>query len=98
MCYIEVILVSYYELELCVLGLGWFFFSFLLTVLHQNGGVFNIAVIPYPDNMKMIFIYSTFIKGDHTYFDIESSGGVDGTKLYPELKYTTISEFLDTLL
>ncbi|KAI3959033.1 hypothetical protein MKX01_023709 [Papaver californicum] len=51
----------------------------------------------YPDNMEMVFIYSAFIKGDHTYFDIESSG-VDGTKLYPHVKYTTISEHLDTLL
>ncbi|XP_041012825.1 probable pinoresinol-lariciresinol reductase 3 isoform X2 [Juglans microcarpa x Juglans regia] len=58
----------------------------------------KIKEVPYPDNMKMIFIYSTFVKGDHTYFDIESSGGVDGTKLYPQLKYTTISEFLDTQL
>lgn len=48
--------------------------------------------------MEMVFIYSAFIKGDQTYFDIESSGGVDGTKLYPELKYTTISEYLDTLV
>lgn len=48
--------------------------------------------------MAMIFIYSAFVKGDHTYFDVEASGGVEGTKLYPELNYTTISEFLDTLL
>ncbi|XP_059433122.1 probable pinoresinol-lariciresinol reductase 3 [Corylus avellana] len=58
----------------------------------------KIKETPYPANLKMIFIYSTFIKGDQTYFDIESSGGVDGTKLYPQLKYTTISEYLDTLL
>ncbi|KAJ4716525.1 putative Isoflavone reductase [Melia azedarach] len=58
----------------------------------------KIKETPYPDNMEMIFIYSVFVKGDHTYFDIESSGGVDGTQLYPHLKYTTISEFLDTLL
>ncbi|GMY05760.1 probable pinoresinol-lariciresinol reductase 3 [Fagus crenata] len=58
----------------------------------------KIKVIPYPNNMKRIFLYSAFIKGDHTYFDIESSGGVDGTKLYPQLKYTTINEYLDTLV
>ena len=46
----------------------------------------------------MVFIYSAFVKGDQTYFDIEVSGGVNGTKLYPEVKYTTISEFLDTLV
>lgn len=53
---------------------------------------------PYPGNMNLIFIYSAFIKGDHTYFDIESSGGVEGTELYPHLRYTTIAEHLDTLL
>ncbi|XP_057456416.1 probable pinoresinol-lariciresinol reductase 3 isoform X3 [Lotus japonicus] len=52
----------------------------------------------FPSNSKMLFIYSAFIKGDHTYFDIESSSGVNGTELYPQLKYTTVSEFLDTLI
>ncbi|KAF8405246.1 hypothetical protein HHK36_010147 [Tetracentron sinense] len=58
----------------------------------------NIQETPYPNNMEMIFIYSAFIKGDQTYFDIEASGGVDGTELYPHVKYTTISEYLDTRL
>ncbi|KDO43666.1 hypothetical protein CISIN_1g043777mg [Citrus sinensis] len=31
----------------------------------------------------------------HT-FNMESSGELDGTKLYPHLKYTTISDYLDT--
>ncbi|XP_059653796.1 probable pinoresinol-lariciresinol reductase 3 [Cornus florida] len=58
----------------------------------------KIKETPYPNNMEMVFIYSAFVKGDQTYFDIESSGGVEGTQLYPHLKYTTISEYLDTLL
>ncbi|OMO75653.1 NmrA-like protein [Corchorus olitorius] len=57
----------------------------------------KIKETPYPDNMEMIFIYSAFVKGDHTYFDIKSSG-FDGSELYPDLKYTTVSEHLDTLL
>lgn len=57
-----------------------------------------IADTPYPENLEMVFIYSTFLKGDHTYFDIEPSSGVEGTQLYPHLKYTTISEHLDNLL
>ncbi|KAI6677731.1 hypothetical protein NL676_038527 [Syzygium grande] len=58
----------------------------------------KIRETPYPDNMLFIFIYSVFIKGDQTYFDIESSGGLEGTQLYPHLNYTTISEYLDTLV
>ncbi|KAJ4963084.1 hypothetical protein NE237_023023 [Protea cynaroides] len=58
----------------------------------------NIQDSPYPNNLEMIFIYSAFIKGDQTYFDIKSSGGVDGTDLYPNVKYTTVNEFLETLI
>ncbi|XP_057964754.1 probable pinoresinol-lariciresinol reductase 3 [Malania oleifera] len=58
----------------------------------------KIKDTPYPECLELIFIYSAFIKGDHTYFDIESSGGVEGTQLYPHVRYTTISDYLDTLL
>lgn len=58
----------------------------------------KIKETPYPDNMQMIFIYSAFVKGDHTYFDIDSHSGAEGTQLYPNVKYATISEFLETLL
>ncbi|KAJ6346011.1 hypothetical protein OIU78_008625 [Salix suchowensis] len=58
----------------------------------------KIKETPYPDNMQMIFIYSAFVKGDHTYFDIDSHSGAEGTQLFPNVKYATISEFLETLL
>lgn len=51
----------------------------------------------FPDNRDLVFIYSAFVKGDQTYFNIEESGGLEGTQLYPDQKYTTISEYLDTL-
>ncbi|KAJ9684977.1 hypothetical protein PVL29_017129 [Vitis rotundifolia] len=35
----------------------------------------------FPKNMSMVFIYSAFVKGDHTYFDIEASSGVNRTQL-----------------
>ncbi|CAA0397484.1 putative pinoresinol-lariciresinol reductase 3 [Arabidopsis thaliana] len=68
------------------------------TFATENQLLKKIKETPYPDNMEMVFIYSVFIKGDHTYFDIESCGGVNGTELYPDVKYMTVSEFLDTLL
>ena len=46
--------------------------------------------------MDLIFIYSAFVKGDHTYFEIDSRS--EGTQLYPDVKYTTVSEYLDTLV
>lgn len=57
-----------------------------------------IAETPYPDNMQMVFIYSAFVKGDQTYYDIDSSNGVEGSQLYPHIKYTTVSQYLDKLL
>ncbi|KAL2928018.1 putative pinoresinol-lariciresinol reductase 3 [Bienertia sinuspersici] len=58
----------------------------------------RIKETQYPDNMALVFIYSAFVKGHQTCYDIESAGGVDGTKLYPHLEYTTISQYLDTLV
>ncbi|KMZ64033.1 putative pinoresinol-lariciresinol reductase 3 [Zostera marina] len=57
----------------------------------------NIQEIPYPKNMELIFIYSAFIKGDHTYFPIDSSSGLEGTEAYPSVKLTTVHEFINTL-
>ncbi|PIA52708.1 hypothetical protein AQUCO_01000523v1 [Aquilegia coerulea] len=57
----------------------------------------SIQETPHPNNMELVFIYSAFIKGDQTYFDIDSCG-LDGTKLYPHVKYTTISDYLATLV
>jgi len=36
-----------------------------------------------------------FVKGDHTNFVIEPSFGVEAYELYPDVKYTTVEEYLD---
>ncbi|CAI9286747.1 unnamed protein product [Lactuca saligna] len=58
----------------------------------------KIKETPYPDNMEMVFIYAAFVKGFQTCFQVEECGGVEGSMLYPNLKYTTISQYLDTLI
>jgi len=63
-------------------------FSFLFFLL--------IADAPFPLKMDLIFIYSAFVKGDHTYFEIDLLS--EGTQLYPHVKYTTVGEYLDTLV
>ncbi|XP_074572789.1 putative pinoresinol-lariciresinol reductase 3 [Curcuma longa] len=57
----------------------------------------SIHETPYPNNMDLIFIYSAFVKGDHTYFGIDSSS-LDGSKLYPHVRCKTVDEYLGTLL
>jgi hypothetical protein len=58
--------------------------------------LFLIADAPFPLKMDLIFIYSAFIKGDHTYFEIDPL--IEGTQLYPHVNYTTVSKYLDTLV
>uniref|UniRef100_A0A0A8Y2J3 NmrA-like domain-containing protein n=1 Tax=Arundo donax TaxID=35708 RepID=A0A0A8Y2J3_ARUDO len=56
----------------------------------------EIHDVPFPLKMDLIFIYSAFVKGDHTYFEIDST--VEGTQMYPHVNYTTVNEYLDTLV
>ncbi|XP_057975724.1 isoflavone reductase-like protein [Malania oleifera] len=55
----------------------------------------NIQEYAFPDNIMLAFNHSAFVKGDHTNFEIDSSTGVEAFELYPDVKYTTIDEYLD---
>ncbi|XP_048561141.1 isoflavone reductase homolog IRL-like [Triticum urartu] len=76
----------------------------------KAGRTFQIARIPeadllklikeaaYPLNMMLSHSLSVFVRGDQANFDIEASFGVEATELYPDVKYTTVDEYLDRLL
>ena len=76
----------------------------------KAGRTFQIARIPEPDLLKLIkeaayplnmmlsHSLSVFVRGDQANFDIEPSFGVEATELYPDVKYTTVDEYLDRLL
>ncbi|KAK9129838.1 hypothetical protein Sjap_010325 [Stephania japonica] len=55
----------------------------------------NIQESPLPVNLILSISHSVFVKGDHTYFEIEPSFGVEATQLYPDVKYTTVDEYLN---
>lgn len=74
------------------------FYTKLGSSVLNSSGLICMPETPFPDNRDIVFIYSAFVKGDQTYFDIEASSGVEGTQLYPHQKYTTINEYFDTLL
>lgn len=61
-------------------------------VIYPNCG---IAELPFPDNTMLSIHHSILVKGDHTYFKIDPSIGVEASELYPEVKYTTPEEYLD---
>ncbi|KAK7822952.1 isoflavone reductase-like protein [Quercus suber] len=48
-----------------------------------------------PLNFNLSIAHSAFVKGDLTNFEIEASFGVEASELYPEVKYTTVDEYLD---
>ncbi|WMV27641.1 hypothetical protein MTR67_021026 [Solanum verrucosum] len=48
-------------------------------------------------NYMLSVNHSTFVNGDHTNFEIEPSFGVEASEVYPDVKYTTVEEYLVTL-
>ncbi|KAJ6896655.1 phenylcoumaran benzylic ether reductase POP1 [Populus alba x Populus x berolinensis] len=55
----------------------------------------NIQEASVPANVVLSIGHSVFVKGDHTNFEIEPSFGVEASELYPDVKYTTVDEYLN---
>ncbi|CAL9145503.1 unnamed protein product [Musa hybrid cultivar] len=66
-------------------------------VLKQIQGVLDTPLHPLPVNVMLAICHSAFVKGDHV-FDIEPSFGVEASELYPDVKYTTVDEYLNRFL
>lgn len=58
----------------------------------------QIKELERPHNVLLSISHSVFVRGDHTNFDIDPSTGVEATELYPEVNYTTVSEYLNRFL
>ncbi|KAL7175337.1 hypothetical protein ACSBR2_029021 [Camellia fascicularis] len=54
----------------------------------------EIQESPFPINIVLSINHSVFVKGDQTNFEIEPSFGVEASELYPDVKYTTVEEYL----
>jgi uncharacterized protein YbjT (DUF2867 family) len=59
----------------------------------EEGVLKLIADTPFPDNIGIAIGHSIFVKGDQTNFEI-GPDGVEATQLYPDVKYTTVDEYL----
>ncbi|CAL9772190.1 unnamed protein product [Musa acuminata subsp. burmannicoides] len=53
---------------------------------------------PFQMTIILAIMHSVFVKGDHTNFEIDPSSGVEATALYPDVKYTTVDEYLNRFL
>ncbi|KQJ86432.1 isoflavone reductase homolog PCBER [Brachypodium distachyon] len=58
----------------------------------------KIQESPMPLNILLSIGHSVWVKGDHTNFEIDPSSGVEATELYPQMKYTTVDEYLNRFL
>ncbi|OIT04017.1 PREDICTED: isoflavone reductase-like protein [Nicotiana attenuata] len=54
----------------------------------------DIETSPMPLPVILAINHATFVKGDQTNFKIEPSFGVEASELYPDVKYTTVEEYL----
>nr|QPF70282.1 eugenol synthase 4 [Ocimum basilicum] len=53
---------------------------------------------PIPVNVILAINHSTYVKGDQTYFEIDPSVAVEASELYPDVKYTTVEEYLSNFV
>lgn len=55
----------------------------------------NIQDSPPPVNVYLAIAHAILLKGEEDNFEIESSFGVEATELYPDVKYTSVDEYLN---
>lgn len=55
----------------------------------------NIQDSPPPANVFLAIGHAVFVRGDQTNFNIEPSFGVEASELYPDVKYTSVDEYLN---
>ncbi|KAK9084781.1 hypothetical protein Sjap_025192 [Stephania japonica] len=55
----------------------------------------HIKDAPYPENFVQSIGHSIYVMGDQSNYKIEPGFGVEALELYPEVKYTTVDQFLD---
>ncbi|KAI3828022.1 hypothetical protein L1987_02112 [Smallanthus sonchifolius] len=66
--------------------------------LSEDQVLKKIQEYPVPLNEMLSIGHSVFVKGDQTNFGIEPSFGVEASALYPDVKYTTVDEYLNRFI
>ena len=56
---------------------------------------FILSESPIPINIVLSINHSALVNGDMTNFEIDPSWGLEASELYPDVKYTTVEEYLD---
>ncbi|KAG7943996.1 hypothetical protein I3843_15G074600 [Carya illinoinensis] len=64
------------------------------TYVPEDKILKDIEESPFPISKILSINHSIFVKGDQTNFEIEPSFGVEASELYPDVKYTTVDEYI----
>ena len=56
------------------------------------------AESPIPLNIILAIGHAAYVRGEQTGFEIDPAKRVDATELYPDVKYTTVDEYLNRFL
>ncbi|XP_071731336.1 isoflavone reductase homolog A622-like [Rutidosis leptorrhynchoides] len=65
------------------------------TYVSEEQLIKNIQEAPLGLSIDLAVMHSVLINGVTTNFEIEASFGVEASELYPEVKFTTVDEYLD---
>uniref|UniRef100_A0A2P2JB15 Isoflavone reductase-like protein n=1 Tax=Rhizophora mucronata TaxID=61149 RepID=A0A2P2JB15_RHIMU len=65
------------------------------TYVSEEQLLKDIREAPIPINIFLSIHHSVFVKGDQTNFEIDPSWGVEVSELYPDVKYTSVEEYLE---
>ncbi|XP_010536074.1 PREDICTED: isoflavone reductase homolog P3-like isoform X2 [Tarenaya hassleriana] len=65
------------------------------TYVSEEQLLKNIEDSPAPINMYLSLTHSVFVKGDQTSFTLNPAYEVEVSELYPDVKYTSVEEYLD---
>ncbi|KAJ8763543.1 hypothetical protein K2173_002426 [Erythroxylum novogranatense] len=57
----------------------------------------NIQEAAYPLNLLLSIGHAVYVRGGHTSFEIDPSFGVEASQLFPDVKYTSVDEYLSKL-
>lgn len=68
--------------------------TFEKEILDKEAVVKTLGELPFPKVISRGLSYSIFVKGDQT-FPLDPATEVEAMALYPDVKYSTIDEYLD---
>lgn len=72
--------------------------TFQRVYVPEDAALKQIQEAPVPLNIILSIGHASYINGDQTNIQIEPSFGVEASELYPDVKYTTVDDYLNRFL